>query len=98
MRCFSEDLNDWYKSELRNQKIELIMMNITKLIITKNGRHHFRKVKHLRNVGVFIVEQDGDVTMFHDKKVIPDYGSLVDIIEDLCKQKVRDSKIERLLK
>jgi hypothetical protein len=35
--------------------------------------------------------------MFDNKKVIPDYGSLVDIIEDLCKQHVRDTKIERVL-
>jgi hypothetical protein len=72
-------------------------MRISKLIITKTGSHYWKEVKHLRRVGVFIVDFNGEVTMFHDKKVIPDYGSLVDIIEDLCKQHVRDTKIEKVL-
>jgi hypothetical protein len=72
-------------------------MRISKLIITKTGSHYWKEVKHLRRVGVFIVDFNGEVTMFHDKKVISDYGSLVDIIEDLCKQHVRDTKIERVL-
>jgi hypothetical protein len=71
-------------------------MIIKKLIITKLG-HYWRDVKYLRREGVFIVDFNGEVTMFHDKKIIPDYGSLVDIIEDLCKQKVRDTKIESVL-
>jgi hypothetical protein len=73
-------------------------MTINKLIITKTGSHYWRRVKLLRRDGVFIVEFDGDVTMFHNKKVIPDYGSFVDLIETLTIQRVRDSKIERLLK
>jgi hypothetical protein len=72
-------------------------MIIKKLIITKLGRHYWKDVKYLRRQGVFIVTFDGKVTMFNNKLVIPDYGSLVDIIEDLCKQHVRDSKIERVL-
>lgn len=72
-------------------------MIIKKLIITKLGRHYWKDVKYLRRQGVFIVTFDGKVTMFNNKSVIPDYGSLVDIIEDLCKQHVRDSKIERVL-
>ncbi len=73
-------------------------MTISKLIITKGGRHHFRYVKHLRKEGVFIVEMDGKVTMFNNKKVITDLGTLMDIIEALCKQRLRDETIERLLK
>ena len=73
-------------------------MRINKLIITKTGSHYWKEVKHLRREGVFIVEFDNEVTMFHQKKVIPDYASLVDIIESLTKQRLRDSKIERLIK
>lgn len=72
-------------------------MTINKLIITKTGSHYWRKVKLLRREGIFIVEFDGDVTMFHNKKVIPDYGSLIDLIETLTIQRVRDSKIESVL-
>ena len=72
-------------------------MRISKLIITKTGSHYWKEVKHLRRVGVFIVDFNGEVTMFHNKSIIPDYGSLVDIIEYLCKQHVRDTKIERVL-
>ena len=73
-------------------------MVINKLIVTKSGAHYWRTVKNLKKEGVFIVEMNGEVTMFHNKRVVPDFGSLMDVVESLCLQRVRDSKIERLLK
>ena len=97
MRCFSEELNDWYKSEVRDEKIKMIMMKIHRLVVTKTGSHYWRRVNNIKKEGVFIVDIDGDVTIFHNKKVIPDYGSLIDLIETLTTQRLRDSKIERVL-
>jgi hypothetical protein len=72
-------------------------MIIKKLIITKLGRHYWKEVKHIKRLGVFIVDFNGVTTMFYNKSIVPNYGSLVDIIEELCRQKVRDTKIESVL-
>ena len=71
---------------------------IHKLIVTKSGAHYWRKVKKSTKVGVYTIENIKSVTMINNGQLIDNYGDLIDIIESLTQQRIRDRKIEEILK
>lgn len=72
-------------------------MLIKKLICTKHS-HYFRPVKSINKRGLYVVELEGEVAMFDDKKQI---FTVDEMFESICKHRdayLRNKKIENILK
>jgi hypothetical protein len=72
------------------------IVEIKKLIITKNG-HHFRTVKKFGPVGMFVVNFEKETHIFNNKKKIVYVDEMFDCIESWRLEWVRDKKIEKVL-
>lgn len=65
--------------------------------------HYFKKVNNISKKGLYVVEgwiDDNNrdtVMMFYDKKEIELFGEVLDIIEELKTQKLRDKKISQII-
>lgn len=71
-------------------------IEIKKLIITKRG-HHFRTVKNLGPIGMFVVHFENETHIFNNKKKIVFVDEMFDCIESWRLEWVRDKKIEKVL-
>lgn len=83
---------------------------VTKLIcgVSRMGRayHYFRKVNNLQKKGLFVVEQRDtidnqvyitDTLFFWNTKEIEDLQIIIDLIEELKLEKLRDKKLSLIL-
>jgi hypothetical protein len=83
---------------------------VTKLIcgVSRSGRayHYFRKVNNLQKKGLFVVEQRDtidnqvyitDTLFFYNTKEIEDLQIIIDLIEELKLEKLRDKKLSLIL-
>jgi len=73
------------------------MMVVKKLVVTKHS-HYFRPVKSINKKGLYVVELEGEVAMFDDKRQI---FTVDEMFESICKHReayLRNKKIEKILK
>lgn len=71
-------------------------MIIKKLVCTKHS-HYFRKVSNITKLGLYVVENEGEVAMFDNKKQI---FTVDEMFDSICRHReayLRDKKIERIL-
>jgi len=70
---------------------------VKKLVITKWGNHHWRKVPNISKEGLYYCEFDEGIVIFDNKRIVTDFGDLWDCILKYKAAYMRNIKIEEVL-